>query len=701
MPTIIARKITGATFSANDDHAKALIAYCARPETEDGREKCILLQTYGFSDDSGGRMTTAEIGEELAHTASLTSHRKGELISHWIVSWKGGKPPAAKDVLSAAKYLLHDLGYGRDHKYAVAIHADADHVHAHVVACRVNALTGRVLDEGNGWYKKEAQKSLARIAHTHGWTLEPGARYRIAKDAPTEDYTTPDGKAAKRLRVVEIKTSEPPAMRPRPLKAKEERAETRGVWSEQRYLQGALSRFFEQHAAQEMQGWKAADLHRELARIGVSLERITSQKGRHSLVFSCGQNKYKAGELLTGLTYRGLMGRIKGDWRPARDNIAPILAEAREKIAAERAAWEQDKARELAQREAKRSERRAARPKAQGTPTQTPHKAASRPRPYQRPPKGNQADGRNDPATALLNSIFGAPKPAPMPAPAPKPAPEPKPAPMPEPAKKPEPEPRMEREQPPAQAAQEVKENGRHQLDQSLVDGRGRGGTAAEVEAIRQSSSDDQRDGRLASGPGADQGARAAGDIGRQNSEGDQRRKRYKAAGISRANIKRDPDADRETIPRGNGGDQAQNGDRDRQLDPKPLDHAAHGSDGGHTRGLHHGDAGTAQRADAPGTGTPGKCGRSETEPRLDRNPGKAGSPGEQGERAGTARRDRITRAALGPEEAALLRDFGELRHSLEQAEIQQDIDTQPGPAPGYAVLRRPRPKHGPRGPRQ
>lgn len=687
MPCLIARRIDTESFNDNDDHARALIAYCARPEAEDGQEKCILLQTYGFSDDENGRMSTAEIAEEMAHATTLTPHQRRPLIAHWVISWKGGAPKAG-EALDAARMLVADLGYSeRTNKMAIAIHADTDHVHAHIVVCRVNTLTGQVVREG--WYKREAQKSLARIAHKHGWTLAPGARYRVAKDEQMEDCTTPDGKPGKRQRVVEIKTSEPPAMRPRPLKASEERAETRGIWSEQRYLQSALFRFFEEHHPREMQRWKAADLHRELARIGVSLERITPQKGRHSLVFSCGQNKYKAGELLTGLTYRGLMGRIKGDWRDARDNIAPILAEAREKIAAERAAWEQDKARELAQRETQRRERRAARPKTQRT-TQTPHKAASRPRPYQRPPKGDQADGRNDPATALLNSIFGAPKPAPMPAPEPVKRPEP------------EPEPRMEREQPPAQAAQEVGENGRHQLDQSLVDGRGgRGGAAAEVEAIRQSSSDDQRDGRLASGPGADQGARAAGDIGRQDSEGDQRRERYKAARIPRANIRRDPGADREKIPGGAGGDQAQNGERDRELDPKPLDHAAHGSDGDHAGRLYHGNAEAARRADAPGEGTPGERGRSEAEPRLDRNPGKAGSPGEQGERAGTARRDRITRAALDPADAALLRDLDELRRSLEQAEIQQDIDTRHGPRPGYGRNQRPLPKHGPRGPRQ
>lgn len=678
MPCLIARRIDTETFNNNDDHARALIAYCARPENEAGQEKCILLQTYGFSDDENGRMTTAEIAEEMAHATTLTPHQRRPLIAHWVISWKGGTPKAG-EALDAARMLVADLGYSeRTNKMAIAIHADTDHVHAHIAICRVNTLTGQVVREG--WYKREAQKSLARIAHKHGWTLAPGARYRVAKDEQMEDCTTPDGKPGKRQRVVEIKTSEPPAMHPRQLRASEERAETRGTWSEQRYLQGALSRFFEAHTPQEMAKWKAADLHKQLARIGVSLEVVSPQKGRHSLVFSCGENKYKAGELLTGLTYRGLMGRIKGDWRDARDNIAPILAEAREKIAAERAAWEQDKARELAQRETQRRERRAARPKTQRT-TQTPHKAASRPRPYQRPPKGGQVNAKDDPATALLNSIFGAS--------APKPAPEPK---------QPK-QPRKEREQPPAQAAQEVGENGRHQLDQSLVDGRGRGrGAAAEVEAIRPGSSDDQRDGRMAGRPSVDQGAQANGDSGRGDRGADPRGEQGKPGGVAQADRGRDQDADRGAVRSGNAGLTRTDGDGNRNLEAQPADHAAHGSNGDREPGRPRGSRetpGAHGNADRARPANPGSLDRERGG--SEAKPGDRGAAGAHGG-SGAAPRH------ISPEDGATLERFDALSRRLdrmldraEQLEIQNDIDTRHGPAPGYGAGKRQGPQHGPR----
>lgn len=332
MPSIIAKRIAADLSDGNATRARALVAYCARPEDEDEREKCVLFRTYGFSDDNA--LDVENLQDELDYTLSLTKYQQKELVSHWVLSWKDGVPTPAQAV-DAARMLVSDLGYSEtDHKITVAIHADTDNIHAHIVACRVHNLTGKLLDEGRGWWKNEAQKSLARIAAKHGWDLEKGARYRVRPNTRDELHITPDGEEVIRPSVARVKAKDK-TMRPRPLKPTEEQAERHtGAESEQRQLQKALEQFFQEHPAEQMKNWKAADLHRELAQIGISCERVTHGKGRHGLVFSYGSTKFKASDLLHGLSYRSLLARIEGGWRDARENIAPILADARARRAA-------------------------------------------------------------------------------------------------------------------------------------------------------------------------------------------------------------------------------------------------------------------------------------------------------------------------------------------------------------------------------
>lgn len=330
-PSIIAKRVAADLSDGNSTRTRALIAYCSRPEDEDAHEKCVLFRTYGFSDDNN--MDAESVADELDYTLSLTKYQDKELVSHWVLSWKDGTPTPAQ-ALDAARMLASDLGYSSDHKITVAIHADTDNIHAHVCACRVHSWTGKLLNEGNGWWKDEAQRSLARIAHVHGWDLEAGARYRVRPNTRPELHTTPDGKEVIRPSVAKVKAQDK-TMRARPLKASEENVERHtGAESEQRQLQRALERFFEKHPAEQTKTWKAADLHRELARIGVSCERVTHGKGRHGLVFSLGETRYKASDLLHGLSYRSLLERLGGGWRDAREEIAPILAEARARRAA-------------------------------------------------------------------------------------------------------------------------------------------------------------------------------------------------------------------------------------------------------------------------------------------------------------------------------------------------------------------------------
>lgn len=95
---------------------------------------------------------------------------------------------------------MMDMGYDLSYKYIIAIHADTDHKHAHLMASRVDPDTGHLLKERGGYNYKAAQRAIVRIAYEMGWRLEAGTKYRVRTN-PEMETIRHDGKLTKRPRV--------------------------------------------------------------------------------------------------------------------------------------------------------------------------------------------------------------------------------------------------------------------------------------------------------------------------------------------------------------------------------------------------------------------------------------------------------------------------------------------------------------------
>lgn len=326
-PSIVAVKVKADIRADRDNftRANALTEYCAMPENKRGEEKCVAFCAFNFSER---HPSLERIKDEFKFDMSKARLKNNELLAHWVISWKDGQP-TPQEAIQAARELVADLGYG-DNKVTIAIHADTDNTHAHICACKVDPWQEKIIREGNGWWKNEAQRSLARIAHAHDWRLEAGAKFVIPVNPQMEviECHTPQGtqeitrpKVEKRKR----DPNKPPSIR----KRAREREQRTGVKSGQRLLQEVLAEFVAKHES-EFGSWKVAHFHKHLAEAGISCERV--QHGdRFGLVYSLdGENFEAASAVCPSLAYEPLLQRLNAkSWRDARPEIKKILEEAR------------------------------------------------------------------------------------------------------------------------------------------------------------------------------------------------------------------------------------------------------------------------------------------------------------------------------------------------------------------------------------
>lgn len=323
----------------------------------------MAFHAFNFAED---QPSMEEIIEAMQLDMEQAQIKTGELLSHWVLSWNGGRPSEA-EIVDAARELLHDLGYTDSHKFTVAIHDDTEYLHAHVVACKVDAWTGRILREGKGWWKNEAQRSLARIAHRHGWTLEPGAKFRVAptpRQVPVEgqpylasyaSHRKPDPLLASSfqrdpkvwnmelggdyrlvpyhpgMKVMGPELIETPAGAPKPKlsKAAQRLEKHSGLKSGQRQLQEALYAFLADHR-KDLRAWKFGHFHAALAQYGLSCEKV-QHGGKVGVVFSLdGVFKASASKVCPELTLPKLLKTLSAQsWRDARPEVLEKLSQVR------------------------------------------------------------------------------------------------------------------------------------------------------------------------------------------------------------------------------------------------------------------------------------------------------------------------------------------------------------------------------------
>ncbi len=327
MMTVLATKIEAEVKSERENFKKIakLIRYCANPRSESSREKCVCFRAFNFSEEDP---SLATVIDEFELDVSRATFKDRDLLSHWVMSWKGGQPTEGEAV-SAAKQLLGDLGY-IDQRFTVAIHADTDHVHAHICACRVDPWTGKLLQEGNSWWKRESQKSLARIACAHGWETEKGNMFTVPDAAipprETVEIKTPSGTVVEKSQIVVVpkeRASSTPGISKKSMAA-EKRT---GTKSPERLLQEKLAEFVELHE-RDFPDWNMADFHQALAVLGIVCERKRFGKF-HGLIFAIEDGIFlAASDVCPALTYPKIM-RIFGEWRDREKNHAELAALSR------------------------------------------------------------------------------------------------------------------------------------------------------------------------------------------------------------------------------------------------------------------------------------------------------------------------------------------------------------------------------------
>lgn len=337
MPTIIAKKIRADISHGNFARMRALIDYCSSPENSQGNEKCVFFRAVNFSGDEDD-MTIQEIKDELAYDFSITKYRKDDVekFAHWVLSLKrtdnNDKYHDIETLYSAAKDFIMNLGFDDNHKFTIVIHADADHIHIYICISKVNEWTGKIVREGNGWYKNQGQKALAIIAHKYGFGLEKGARYGVRPVARQELVKIGD-KEISRPQVTRIQ-HDMDNLKSKSLSREAYYFEKRtGMKSEQRLLQEDVLNFFDKYK-DEMKNWKVGDLHKYLAQYGLSCQRIKNENF-YGLTFSRdGKIWFKAGDIAAGLTYTNLLKRLNvkdaGSWRDARPHAQSICQQVRD-----------------------------------------------------------------------------------------------------------------------------------------------------------------------------------------------------------------------------------------------------------------------------------------------------------------------------------------------------------------------------------
>lgn len=153
-------------------HVRDLCDYIAGPDAGDEREK---VQHRGAVNLLN--LDHAAQVQEMADLADA-ARRSPQPVQHWIMSWRPGEQPTARQADHAVRTLLKDMGL-EDHQAIYALHRDTDNCHLHVAVNRVHPETERVVTVNGRFDIEIAHRAIARIEHEQGWQRERGGRYQV------------------------------------------------------------------------------------------------------------------------------------------------------------------------------------------------------------------------------------------------------------------------------------------------------------------------------------------------------------------------------------------------------------------------------------------------------------------------------------------------------------------------------------------
>lgn len=101
------------------------------------------------------------------------------VIDHWVFSWPEGEKPTITEMERSFAIFLKCQGLGQA-KGVWGAHRDTDNAHGHVLALRIDPVTGERLTAGDGWDIDAAHRAKAVIeAEFPHWTPEAGSRYVV------------------------------------------------------------------------------------------------------------------------------------------------------------------------------------------------------------------------------------------------------------------------------------------------------------------------------------------------------------------------------------------------------------------------------------------------------------------------------------------------------------------------------------------
>lgn len=168
---MIAKKIPNPHKSASkSQRIRRLIEYIHSPDTEG---KSVYYEARGFI---VSRSYLGHTSEMIA--LSQEAVRSQDTVNHYVLSWREGERPHARQVEEAVDIFLDELGWS-DHQSVYALHDDTDNMHLHVVVNRVHPTTLKIIEKNRGFDKELGHRAIARIEHKQGWEPKKGARYLI------------------------------------------------------------------------------------------------------------------------------------------------------------------------------------------------------------------------------------------------------------------------------------------------------------------------------------------------------------------------------------------------------------------------------------------------------------------------------------------------------------------------------------------
>lgn len=171
-----------------------------RPAVTDAAARVAWIGGQGF----GWTPTTrddAELARQVMEFAALNQTSKTRPCVkdclHLILSWRSGEQPAREEMEQAAREALAAVGMKQARALFVA-HRDTDHAHLHIIASRINPVTGRAFSDRNNFTKW--QKWARSWEQRHGGIQCPGRKRHVDQVAHRAARHTTQKRAGSPLR---------------------------------------------------------------------------------------------------------------------------------------------------------------------------------------------------------------------------------------------------------------------------------------------------------------------------------------------------------------------------------------------------------------------------------------------------------------------------------------------------------------------